>query len=239
MPERDNVKSCVYGLAFSPNGLQLIAAVGSRVLVYDPIEGDLLHSLKGHKKTLYCVAYAKDGKRFASGGEDKTVIIWTSKAEGILKYSHNDSIQCMSYNPVTQQLASGTASDFGLWSPEQKSVAKHKTPSRILCMSWTQDGTTLTLGMFDGKISLRDKGGSEKLQIARSAPVWTIEWNPSRDETPNLLAVGCWDQTLSFYDATGNQHGRDKQLGHDPCCVSHFSNGEYICVGGSDRKATL
>lgn len=75
---------------------------------------------------VYAVAYASNGKRFASGGADKTVIIWTSKAEGILKYTHTDSIQCLAYNPVSQQLASGTASDFGLWSPEQKSVAKHK-----------------------------------------------------------------------------------------------------------------
>ena len=27
------------------------------------------------------------GKRFASGGADKSVIIWTSKLEGILKYT--------------------------------------------------------------------------------------------------------------------------------------------------------
>ena len=136
MPERDGVRAVVYDLAFSPNGAHLVAACGSRVLVYDCVDGDLLHSLKGHKKTLYCVAYAKDGKRFSSGGEDKTIIIWTNKAEGILKYSHNDAIQCLCYNSVTQQLASATASDFGLWSPEQKSVAKHKVASRILCMSW-------------------------------------------------------------------------------------------------------
>lgn len=29
---------------------------------------------------VYAVAYASNGKRFASGGADKTVIIWTSKA---------------------------------------------------------------------------------------------------------------------------------------------------------------
>lgn len=29
--------------------------------------------------SIYCVAYAQNGKRFASGGADKTVIIWTSK----------------------------------------------------------------------------------------------------------------------------------------------------------------
>ena len=136
VPERDGVKNCVYDIAFKPDGTQLVAAVGSRCLVYDAVNGDLLHSLKGHKDTLYCVAYSRGGKRFASGGADNTIIIWTSKAEGILKYSHNDSIQCLAYNSVTQQLASGTASDFGLWSPEQKSVAKHKVQSRVLCMSW-------------------------------------------------------------------------------------------------------
>jgi len=50
------------------------------------------------------VTYAKDGKRFASGGADKNVIIWKNTAEGILKYGHNDSIQALSYNPVTLQV---------------------------------------------------------------------------------------------------------------------------------------
>lgn len=29
------------------------------------------------------------------------------------------------------QLASATATDFGLWAPEQKSVAKHKLPAKV------------------------------------------------------------------------------------------------------------
>jgi intraflagellar transport protein 122 len=56
--------------------------VGARVLVYDAADGELLHSLKGHKAAVYAVAFAANGKRFASGGADKTVIIWTSKAGG-------------------------------------------------------------------------------------------------------------------------------------------------------------
>lgn len=35
----------------------------------------------GHKDEVYCVAYSRDGKRFASGGADKTIIIWTHKVE--------------------------------------------------------------------------------------------------------------------------------------------------------------
>ena len=103
--------------------------------------------MKGHKDTVYCVAYAKDGKRFASGGADKCVIIWTSKLEGILKYSHNDAIQCLAYNPISHQLASCAHSDFGLWSAEQKSVQKQKVPARVNCCSWTNDGQFIALGL--------------------------------------------------------------------------------------------
>uniref|UniRef100_A0A8C5AZ78 Intraflagellar transport protein 122 homolog n=1 Tax=Gadus morhua TaxID=8049 RepID=A0A8C5AZ78_GADMO len=111
--DRDKIEQCIYDLAFKPDGSQLIVAAGNRVLVYDTSDGTLIQPLKGHKDTVYCVAYAKDGNFFFEN---------TKK----LKYKHNDSIQCVAYNPVTHQLASCSSGDFGLWSPEQKSVSKHK-----------------------------------------------------------------------------------------------------------------
>jgi len=188
------------------------------VLIYDATDGDLIHSLKGHKDTVYCVAYSKQGKKFASGGGDKQVIIWTHKAEGILKYNHNDSIQCLAYNPVTQQLASGTEHDFGLWSPEQKSVSKHKVNSKILCMSWTSDGLHLALGFFNGGVHLCDKNGLEKVKLMRNAPVWSLAWSSSAYHTSysvaarqgidnmfDVLVVGTWDSTLSFFKTSGQE----------------------------------
>ncbi|KGL91528.1 Intraflagellar transport protein 122, partial [Charadrius vociferus] len=211
--------------------------------VYDTSDGTLIQPLKGHKDTVYCVAYAKDGKRFASGSADKSVIIWTSKLEGILKYTHNDSIQCVSYNPLTHQLASCSSSDFGLWSPEQKSVSKHKTSSKITCCSWTNDGQYLALGMFNGIVSIRNKNGDEKVKIERtggaSSPIWSICWNPSRDERNDILAVADWGQKLSFYQLSGKQIGKDRVLNFDPCCVSYFTKGEYILLGGSDKQVSL
>ncbi|XP_065543375.1 intraflagellar transport protein 122 homolog [Lathamus discolor] len=240
---RDKAEHCIYDLAFKPDGTQLIIAAGNRLLVYDTSDGTLIQPLKGHKDTVYCVAYAKDGKRFASGSADKSVIIWTSKLEGILKYTHNDSIQCVSYNPLTHQLASCSSSDFGLWSPEQKSVSKHKTSSKITCCSWTNDGQYLALGMFNGVVSIRNKNGEEKVKIERaggaSSPIWSICWNPSRDERNDILAVADWGQKLSFYQLSGKQIGKDRMLNFDPCCVSYFTKGEYILLGGSDKQVSL
>ncbi|KAM6387311.1 intraflagellar transport protein 122 homolog isoform 5-T6 [Pluvialis apricaria] len=295
---RDKAEQCIYDLAFKPDGTQLIIAAGNRLLVYDTSDGTLIQPLKGHKDTVYCVAYAKDGKRFASGSADKSVIIWTSKLEGILKYTHNDSIQCVSYNPLTHQLASCSSSDFGLWSPEQKSVSKHKTSSKITCCSWTNDGQYLALGMFNGIVSIRNKNGDEKVKIERtggaSSPIWSICWNPSSrwenfwsradeeqeesvhsyldeipllqsrpgsrqhsqtegedqeeeetsmdlklDERNDILAVADWGQKLSFYQLSGKQIGKDRVLNFDPCCVSYFTKGEYILLGGSDKQVSL
>eukprot|EP00753_Platysulcus_tardus_P014889 PLAT4607.1.p1 GENE.PLAT4607.1~~PLAT4607.1.p1 ORF type:complete len:1226 (-),score=654.52 PLAT4607.1:178-3855(-) len=240
MREHDEDPLTVWDIAFRPDGTQVVFGLGPRVFVLDVVSGEILYKPRAHRGTVYTVDYSRDGKRFASGGSDKTIIIWTSEAHGILKYTHGDSIQKLVYNPVTQQLASCTSSDFGLWSPEQKAVTKFKVASRILCAAWTNDGQYLALGLMSGHVSIRDKAGAEKVQIERGGPVWCLAWAPSNRRDPvDMLAVGCWDQTLSFYQLSGIQVGKERALGFDPCSLSYFDSGEYIVLGGSDRQATL
>jgi hypothetical protein len=51
--------------------------------------------------------------------------------------------------------------------------------------------------------------------------------------------VGCWDQTLSFYDLGGQQHEGDISLGYDPCSISTFSDQDFLLVAGSNRKVSI
>ncbi|NXG62594.1 IF122 protein, partial [Hemiprocne comata] len=245
--------------------------------VYDTSDGTLIQPLKGHKDTVYCVAYAKDGKYHFVSLLCK-VHIFHLLLLVLREIRHNDSIQCVSYNPLTHQLASCSSSDFGLWSPEQKSVTKNKTSSKITCCSWTNDGQYLALGMFNGVVSIRNKNGDEKVKIERaggaSSPIWSICWNPSScsgtmsctepmactagqdvihqawqlllqrrltflDERNDILAVADWGQRLSFYQLSGKQVGKDRMLNFDPFCVSYFTKGEYILLGGSDKQVSL
>jgi intraflagellar transport protein 122 len=110
-------------------------------------------------------------------------------------------------------------------------------------------GTYLALGQMNGHISIRDKAGNEKVRIERSQPIWTIQFAPplvtnnsagtSANNEGNILAVGCWDQTLSFYDLSGNQVNKDRQLNFDPASISYYCDGEYILIGGSNRKVGM
>lgn len=35
------------------------------------------------------------------------------------------------------------------------------------------------------------------------------------------------------------QIGKDHSLNFDPCCISYFTKGEYILLGGSDKQVSL
>ena len=67
IPSKDDIKSKVADLAFSPDGSLLVAAVRNRVLLYSAIDGSLIESLLGHKDTVTSVDFSADGSRFASG----------------------------------------------------------------------------------------------------------------------------------------------------------------------------
>ncbi|KAL5037642.1 hypothetical protein RTP6_005043 [Batrachochytrium dendrobatidis] len=229
----------IYSLIYTYDGEYLIATAGVEILIYHSTTGELQKTLKGHKDAVICLCPLK-GNGFASGGADKQVIIWNNKWEGTLKYSHNDTIQSVSQNPATGMVLSCTASDYGLWTPDIKAVNKTKVPSKILCSSWTLDGQHFALGLYNGNVSIRSRTGEEKVRIERgSSPVWSVAWSPAPELDLDILAVTDWSQKLSFFQINGCQVGKDRQLGYDPCTVSYFPTGDYLVIGGSDKKVHL
>ncbi|XP_076277313.1 intraflagellar transport protein Oseg1 isoform X1 [Lasioglossum baleicum] len=232
---------CIYDLCFNPEGTQLVVAAGQQVLVYETNEGALIQPLKGHKDIVYCVCYARDGKKFASGGADKSVIIWTSRLEGILKYSHNEAIQAMQFNPVSHQLLSCSLSDFAFWSPEQKAVMKHKSRGRVNCCAWTSDGQYLALGLASGYVSIRNKNGEEQIRIERQTgvPIWSLLWNRQWENSTDVLCIAEWNGTISFYSTTGKPVGKDRSLSFIPLKMCNFADGQYILIAGSNKQCIL
>ncbi|XP_065186273.1 intraflagellar transport protein 122 homolog [Sycon ciliatum] len=234
----DKSPRTIYALTFSPNGERLVCAAGARVLVYEATKGALVANLQAHRDEVYALSYSKDGRFFASAGKDKQVICWSSVTlDGKLRYNHPDSLQAVEFNPQTGQLASCSCTDLALVQVEASGLSRHKVPSRVLTCSWTSDGQYLALGHQNGLISIRNKVGDEKVKIERpgNSPVWSLSWHPTRDH----IVAGDWGQRISFYALNGSSAGRERKLDYDPTCVSYFLNGEYMLVGGCNRKASV
>ncbi|CAL8069137.1 unnamed protein product, partial [Calicophoron daubneyi] len=199
---------CVWDICYTVDGAQVVVAAGTAILVYRSDDGELQKALKGHKDTVYCVDCSHDGKYFASGSADKCVIIWKAATlEGLLKYMHNDAVQCMAFNPATVLLASCACTDFVFWTMDQKSVVKTKLPVRATCCSWKSDGQYLAIGLYNGVVSIRNKDTEEIIKMERQGlpVIWRLKWSPSKMEQNEQLAIVDWGQKISFYQLCGKQ----------------------------------
>lgn len=114
-------------LSIHPINNECIVSNGQELLVVNP-NGEILKKLKGHKDTIITLSHSPDGQYFASGGADKYVILYDSKSHSaFLKYSHSETVSCLSFNPVNSNLLSCSSTDFALWKGlNHKGVVKQK-----------------------------------------------------------------------------------------------------------------
>lgn len=217
-PVREDERTTCHDVCFAPDGSRLIAAVGMKVIIYETDTGEVMQALKGHKDTIYSISYGSDGARFASGSADNSVIVWSHKGEGLLKYSHSDSIQALEFSPASQTLVSVTATELGLWSPEQRSVNKHKISSKGLCVAWAPLGNHFAIGHYSGALSIRSPAGHEGARVQLRKPVWTVAFGPNDSlEGDEYLCVGCWDGTIYLYLLEGLKV--TTRLDFPPCLI--------------------
>ncbi|KAL0221862.1 hypothetical protein RCL1_001716 [Eukaryota sp. TZLM3-RCL] len=239
-PVKDGKRQAVYSVSVSPDGTKFLAAMGTRLNVYDALDGSLLTSLKNHQKPIYTTSWSRNSVQFASGGGDKTVILYNQDLSPSFRYHHDSSIQALIFSPTSDVLVSCSNTDFGIYTPDCRSVPKTPLPSKPFCAAFSPDGHLFAIGLSSGVVTIRDAQGTETASISLSSPISSLVFSPHSDTYPDRLVIGTADMNLHVYSPTGISMIRSpKPLSSDPLSIRFSSDGVALFITGSDRKISM
>ena len=160
--DRSNV---IASVAYSPDGKHILAA-GKRPFVreseqqgdntgsqqdgtvkqWNASTGRIELNIKGYISVVKSVAYAPDGKSFASAGYDNTVRVWNATTGGELATfrGHRDYVVSVAFSPDGARVASGSYDrtarvwDLRLQAPESRRL---QAAGRVTSVALNQDGS--------------------------------------------------------------------------------------------------
>ncbi len=144
------------GVAWSPTGECLaIAQNDGSVVLLNPDDGTVLHTLRGNSARVFYIAFSPDGQTLATNGWDKSIDLWNVK-DGTLVDNltgHTCMVSTIAFSPDGQTMASGSQYMYGgaisneirIWRVKDRKLLR-VIPSpecRVVALVFSTDGQTI------------------------------------------------------------------------------------------------
>lgn len=222
LPAEPGVGAHVQGVAFTPDGRQLISLAGGELKVWDADAGALRRTITRGGETggrLMCLAVSPDGKLVAAGGS-----AWLS---GFYRYPSGK----VGINPALVWL-------WDLPTGALRTVLQQEEGGEAVSLAFSPDGKLLASGSQAGAVQLWNTGDfSARASLnAHGGPVWALAFSPGGKS----LASGGADHLIAVWDArTGAQ--RHTLRGHDHLVLSlvYSPDGKRLASGSYDQTLKL
>jgi WD40 repeat protein/serine/threonine protein kinase len=214
-------RGTVICLVFSPEGKRLASCCFSRGLegelaggeakVWDAATGKEIFTFRGQPQGMLSLAFSPDGRRIASGGEDKTVKVWDARSgqEVWTSREQRAPVRTVAFSPDGRSLASAEADYSGLSDAEVKLWdAQTGEPRRTLrghigylhSIAFSPDGQRLASAGLDRTVKLWDVATGRVTLTLRDHKlvIWAVAFSPDGRQ----LASASRDRTVRIWDAT-------------------------------------
>ncbi|KAG2078342.1 WD40 repeat-like protein [Suillus decipiens] len=131
------------------------------VKIWDAKTGKLVTALEGHTRSVYCLAWAADGKTLISGSVDRSIRTWDTATwkEATCLDVHTSFVRAIAISPDGRILASASYDGtVRLWNlgKGQAISSPLKHADRLTCVSFSADGKLLATGCYDHNMYTSD-----------------------------------------------------------------------------------
>jgi WD40 repeat protein/serine/threonine protein kinase/tetratricopeptide (TPR) repeat protein len=131
-----------------PNTTKRIGSPAGSINLWDAVTGQLLLSLRGHKRPIHSLAFSPNGERLASaGGEDRTASIWDAKTGKRLHTFQADGFNVVSvaFSPDGTRLVTGGIRDgIKAWDASTGQALKSPPSGKaVISVAYSPDGKYL------------------------------------------------------------------------------------------------
>ena len=197
----------ITSLAFSPDGASLAAAVGRKVVIYDPSTGKPKATLADHPGPLNVVRYTPDGARLlAAGGRAGmfgAITVWDTKTAKKLHESregHSDAILSLDVSPDGKTLASAGYDRLVILRTLDALSPSHRLKDHtdaVYAVAFSPDGKTLASAAADRTVKLWNPSTGKRLKTFSDATAELYALAFAADSA-SVLAAGV-DRSIRAY----------------------------------------
>src|SRR6266581_3722232 len=166
--------------------------------------GMLLYTYRGHSALVNAVAWSSDGKRIASGGDDRTVQVWDAADGGhaFTYRGHSDVVDTVAWSSDGKRIASASYDQtVQVWDAADGGHAfTYQGHSNLVeAVVWSPDGKHIASASFDKTVQVWDAadGGHVFTYREHSDVVDTVAWSPDGKR----IASGSYDRTVQVWEA--------------------------------------